>query len=100
MGIIVVSGTHWFWREVTKTGAVFPSEGFLSLHGRRVRRSFVVTKTETHQRIHVMESNYWRVGIKSQYVKHTLHFPTLSCFLSLTPRGIMISLQQREAVCG
>lgn len=62
------------------------------------RRSFVVTQAETHQRIHVTESNYWSVGIKSQYVKHTLRFLTLSCLLSLTPRGIMISSQQKREV--
>ena len=91
MGIVVVRVVHtWFWREATKTRAVFPSESFLSPRSLWVRHSFVVTKTEIHQRTHVMESNYWSVGIKSQYVKHTLHFPTLSCFLSLTPRGIMI----------
>lgn len=50
----IESGSHWFWREVTKTGALFPSESFLSPHGPCNRHSFVVTKTEIHQRIHVM----------------------------------------------
>lgn len=27
---MVVSGAHFFWREVVKTGALFPSEVFVS----------------------------------------------------------------------
>lgn len=81
MGIIVVRVVHTGFGVVTKTRAVFPSESFLSLHGPWGRHSFVVLKTEIHQRIHVMVSNYWSVRIKSQYVKHTLTFPPFHAFL-------------------
>lgn len=47
-----------------------------------------------------MESNNWTVGIKSQDVKHTLHFSILSCFLSLTPREEMISPQKEKRSLG
>lgn len=72
-------------KVVRKTGAVLP-EVKDSCHSRTVG-GLVVTQTEIHQRLHEMESNYWRVRIKSQYVKHSLHFPTLSCVLGLTPKG-------------
>lgn len=71
-------------KAVRKTGAALPGGKDSCL---RAVGGFVVTRTERHQRIHVIESNYWRVRIKSQYVKHSLHFPTLSCVLSLTPKG-------------
>ena len=96
MGIVVVGVVHTGFGERQQKRAEFPSGSFLFLHSLLGRHGFVVTKAEIHQRIHVMESNNWSVGIKSQYVKHTLLFPTLSCFLSLTPRGIMISPQQKK----
>lgn len=71
-------------KEVRKTGAAL-------LGGKdscvRTVGGLVVIQTEIHQRLHEMESNYWRVRIKSQYVKHSLHFPTLSCVLGLAPKG-------------